>query len=135
MKPGTILFVVLVVGYLGLEGYVASRTKYRMEPDYIYQQFAEAARAVERCGGFETEVRDKFASNYRYTRRRAAKALAEAEPARSDAGIARYLGELEQTARTEVDAMIDTRGCKDSDVRQLLTRFKNRARLNLPTGE
>lgn len=135
MKPGTLLFVLLVIGYLGLEGYVASRTKYRMEPDYIFSQYTEAATAAAACGDFDPAVRDKFASNLRYTRRRAGEALAEQSPTAAEADIDAMVAGLEQTAIAETRALIDASGCSDIEVKKLLTRFKNRARLNLPTGE
>ncbi|MEE4186597.1 MAG: hypothetical protein V2J12_12590 [Gammaproteobacteria bacterium] len=135
MKPGTLLFVILVVGYLGLEGYVASRTKYRMEPDYIFGQYTEAATAVAACGGFEQSVRDKFQSNLRYTRRRAAEALSEQNPGQSAAAIESLVAAQEATAQRTTAELVDSQGCNGTDVRQLITRFKNRARLNLPTGE
>jgi hypothetical protein len=135
MKLGTLLFVILVVGYLGLEGYVASRTKYRMEPDYIFGQYTEAATAVAACGGVEQNVRDKFAANLRYTRRRAGAVLAEQVPTRSAADVEALVIQLEQQATASTQALIDAKGCDDTEVKQLVTRFKNRARLNLPTGE
>lgn len=135
MKAGTIPFVLLALGYFGLEMYVAGRNAYRMEPEHIFGEYATSSRAVGRCGPLKAVEADKFEANYRYARRRAVGAVAERDASAAPAAVEGVVRDQETAAQRSVDALIDERGCEDIEVFKLRKRYENLTRLNLPTTE
>ncbi len=133
MKASAIPFIVIVVAYFALELFVASSTRHRMEPEYIFANHVKASRAVDRCGPLKPVDADKFDANYRYSRRRAVAARTESEPNESEASIEAIVHAQEEAGRREVDALVDELGCDDTELFMHRKRYEILARRNLPT--
>lgn len=139
--------IIVVIGYFGFEAYNLHRLGYRMEPLYIFDQFASAHVAIQHCGQADSSERRRFADNFAYVTARAEEDLTE-----------RYTDELstqpqeladnsapkvpEQHAegsitdrlalrQAEVEALLESQGCDGPDLRRLVKFHEIRARLNL----
>lgn len=130
-RAGLLLAGLAVAGYIGFELYALERLGYRTEPLYIYTQFAAADRAVERCGGPGPDERRRFQRNLEVTRRLALDALAEQYPDEPAAALERRLDERRANRHSEVDALIESRGCASGEAWQLVKLHEIKARLNL----
>ena len=132
MKLGSVIFVLVVVGFFGMEIYAAKRNMYRTKPAYIYAQYVSAAHANSVCGSEEAVDHEKFQRNFAYTERRARdEILAEdTEPKVADAE--RRLREIVSTARASVDELLGEKGCDDIEAWKLKKRYAMFARQNPP---
>ena len=128
MKGGVLVFVLLMVGFFGMEMYAAKRNSYRMQPDYIYAQFVGAAHAVDLCAVDTSENRVRFDRNRDYARQRAAAMLAE----NAGADATAQLTALEATTRDEAAALLAEKGCDDMAAWRLLKRYDLLASQNPP---
>lgn len=131
MKKEALVGILVVAGYVGLEGYAASRAAHRMEPLFIFDQFIRADRAVEVCGGHDETTRERFARNLEVVRRNAERDLADAHP-KADPGDAEAMAKARANEkRAEVDAEIDAEGCDGKAVWTHRKRFEIWSRKNL----
>ena len=71
-------FLIVMAAYLGLELWAANRVGYRLEPDYIFDQFASERRAVTLCGSPEVAAQRQFDANFAVVRQRMVRTLAAA---------------------------------------------------------
>lgn len=131
-KLGTVLFVLIALGYLGFEIYVVSRNSYRAEPDYIFRSYVEASEAMGTCGGLKVGPTEAFESNFRYVRRRAIESIAESGQGQHAADADVAVREMEQQKRKEVDDLISRTDCDEKKVWMLRKRYENYSRQNLP---
>ena len=132
MKLGPVVFILVAVGYFGFEVFMVSKNGYRTEPEFIFfDQFVSAAQSVEICGVLKKNPAERFMANYEYAKVRAANAIAEKNPDKSEAEIASLVDERELEARAGVQSQIQEKGCKDTDIWRARKRFENLARLNL----
>ena len=133
MKPGTLLFILILFGYFAFEAWAVSRVGYRMEPLYIFERFVAADLAMARCGQPDSAMQSDFVRNRASVRQRAERELLKQHPAETPETIDRQLSEVIQSQETEVGALIDELGCDDIEIFKLTKGYENRARLNLPT--
>lgn len=129
-KTGTVVFVLIVLGYLGFELYVVGRNSYRTEPDYIFRSYVQASQAVESCGVLKAGSYESFPGNLLYVQGRAADALAEANANLGHAAAATAIRELEIATRREVEDLISRTGCDEKEVWMLRRRYENYSRRN-----
>jgi hypothetical protein len=123
-----ILFILIVVGYVGFELYGLHRAKERMDPVTILDKFHMADRATSRCGQPEGDDLERFRRNLGLAATRATRALEQRNPDASRIEIAEML-EVRRTAREqEVDGIVEARGCGDREIYILLRRFEIWAR-------
>lgn len=132
MKSGVVLAAIAVIGFLAFELYAATRNGYRMEPAFVFGEFVEARRGSQRCAAPTNEQQEQFDHNYAWARYRAGNDRAEADPAPSRTEIDAWLASREAELVAAVDARVDELDCKHPDVRKLVLRFRNLARLSLP---
>ena len=130
MKLGPIVFVLAVLGYTGFEVYAVSRNSYRMQPDYIYSQFAAADRAVTACGIDKSSRRARFERNRNYQQARALERLASAEDTDTPAAV--RLDAQARAAVDEVNRLIDIEGCDSVSLWKWARRFDLLANHNPP---
>ena len=57
MGEAAVPLFLLLLAYLLVEGVTRYKTKHRFDPLYIYDQFLETNRAVEKCGNPENQIR------------------------------------------------------------------------------
>ena len=131
MKPGTILFVLVVIGYFAFEMYAVSKVGYRMEPLYIFERFVAVDRAMTRCGQPDAAMKADFNRNRASVQQRAKRELFEQSPEETQEDINRLLTETIQREEEEVDDLIDELGCDDIELFKLMNGYENRAHLNL----
>ena len=131
MKPGTILFILIVIGYFAFEMYAVSKVSYRMEPLYIFERFVAVDRAMTRCGQAEAAMKADFDRNRSSVRQKAEWELFEQNPAETQEAIDRLLSEIIRKQETEVDELIHELGCDDIEIFKFIKGYGNRARLNL----
>ncbi|EAQ97482.2 hypothetical protein [Congregibacter litoralis] len=144
-RLSSIAAVLLVVGYFGFEVSNLYRLQYRMEPLYIFDQFASAHSAIAVCGSSDAEERRRFTHNFDYVRSRAVDHLltpsAEAAPQTSESKaslapltVAQAEADIQdrlERRRDEVEALVEDQGCGGPDLRRLVKFHEIRARLNL----
>jgi hypothetical protein len=123
-----ILFILIVVGYVGFELYGLHRAKERMDPVTILDKFYLADRATSRCGEPEGDDLKRFQRNLGLAESRATRALDERNPDASGDEIAEMLDARREARVQEVDAIIQARGCDDRDIYILLRQFEIWAR-------
>lgn len=127
MKPGALFFLLFVVAYMGFELYAIEKTRYRMEPEFIYLDHVRSEHAASLCNKDVSEWRERFAQNFDYARGRA-----EAVLATSEATPASNLAALTVAAKQDVERIIDEKGCKDTQVWRMLRRYELLAKRNPP---
>ena len=128
MNRAAILWILVVLGYVGFEVSAVRHSQHLFEPLFTFDQFASIQHATQRCGGPDEEQRRRFLSNLPAVRRRAGQELAERDPQRSVEEIERMLDGRTGAREAEVDALIEERGCADSEVWKLLKLYEIRAR-------
>ncbi|MEM1080376.1 MAG: hypothetical protein AAGH65_02230 [Pseudomonadota bacterium] len=133
MNAGTVLFLLIVVAYLGFEVWAVSKVGYRMEPVYIFERFVAVDRAMTRCGQPDAAMKTDFDRNRASVRQRAERELAEQGGDTNPAMIHQTLTDALRAQEAEVDALIDAVGCDDIELFKLMKGYENRARLNLPS--
>lgn len=127
MKPGALFFLLFVVAYMGFELYAIEKTRYRMEPEFIYLDHVRSEHAATLCNKDVSEWSKRFAPNFDY-----AKARAEAVVATSEATPASHLAALAVAARQDVERIIEEKGCNDTDAWRMLRRYELLAKRNPP---
>ncbi|MEL7297277.1 MAG: hypothetical protein AAGJ86_06420 [Pseudomonadota bacterium] len=127
MKPGALFFLIFIVAYMGFELYAVEKTRYRMEPEFIYLDHVRSEKAAALCNKDVSEWRERFAQNFAY-----AKGRAEAVVASSEATPAPDLAALTVAAKQDVARIIDEKGCKDTEVWRMLRRYELLAKRNPP---
>ncbi|MFK7830919.1 MAG: hypothetical protein AB8B57_14165 [Congregibacter sp.] len=132
----SIAAVVIVVGYFAFEVSNLHRLRYRMEPLYIFDQFASAHIAIQHCGTPDDEERRRFARNFNYVTRRAVEDTVE--PVNPDSDDQQRKADAEgsirnrlELRRQEVEALLAAQGCQGADLRKLVKFHEIRARLNV----
>lgn len=131
MNVRVVLATLFVVGYVGFELFAIQKTKYRTEPDFIFNEFIGIQRASERCGDPDDDVKRRFARNLASVRRGAREDYIEQQPDRSEADADDFIDALIGEREREVDQLIDDQGCEAADVRRLVILYERRANLNL----
>ena len=91
MRTMPILFILIVVGYVGFELYGLHRAKERMDPVTILDKFHMADRATSRCGQPEGDDLERFQRNLGLAATRATRALEQRNPDASRVEIAEML--------------------------------------------
>jgi hypothetical protein len=132
MSKGTLVALLVVLAYVGFEGYAIHKLGYRMEGPYIHDHFVSAYRALNACGTAEDGQREKFLRNLASIRERASRELAEKQPEASREEVDRMLSTRATIREQEVDALVNAGGCTDKEVWKLLKRFEIYAGWNLP---
>ncbi|MEM7762530.1 MAG: hypothetical protein AAF290_00495 [Pseudomonadota bacterium] len=127
MKPGALFFLIFVVAYMGFELYAVEKTRYRMEPEFIYLDHVRSEEAATLCDKDVSQWQDRFAQNFAY-----AKGRAEAVVASSEATSAPELAALAVDAKQDVARIIGEKGCKDTEVWRMLRRYELLAKRNPP---
>jgi hypothetical protein len=124
-------FLLIVLGYVSFELFALQKTKHRVDPIYIFDQFLAANHAVMKCGRPEDGQLEQFRRNLKSVAARAAKALHERNPEKSTEQIDRMIKLRDDEREQEVDAIIEAQGCSDPHINTLLKRFEIRARLRV----
>jgi hypothetical protein len=124
-------FIALVVGYIAFELYAVQKTKYRIDPVYIFDQFLSAHYAVRKCGNPENGQLQQFLRNLESVTARAANKLHERHPEKSTQEIDRMIAAQRTSREQEVEAIVKANGCSDPQITTLLKRFEIRARLRV----
>jgi hypothetical protein len=128
MRTMPVLFILIVVGYVGFELYGLHRAKERMDPVTILDKFHMADRATSRCGEPEGDDLERFQRNLGLAERRATRALAERSPDATGVEIAEMLAARREASVQEVDGIVEAKGCGDREIYILLRRFEIWAR-------
>lgn len=123
MRTMPILFILIVVGYVGFELYGLHRAKERMDPVTILDKFHMADRATSRCGEPEGDDLERFQRNLGLAERRATRALEERSPDATGVEIAEMLAARREASVQEVDGIVEAKGCGDREIYILLRRF------------
>lgn len=131
MNKGGILAILAVIAYLGFELHTINQARYRMEKPYIFNQFVSANRAFVVCRKPEGEQYEKFQRNFELMRERTLQELGKLHPDASEEAVREMISERINDNEQIADALIDTRGCSDTEVWKLLRRFEIFARKNL----
>jgi hypothetical protein len=125
----SILFIILVLGYVGVEVYSLHKAKERMDPVNLLDQFTRADRATNQCGQPEASDVQRFQRNLQGATARATKALTGRNPQQSADEIALTIETRRTAAEGEVDAVIAAKGCGDREIRTLLRMYEIWARI------
>ncbi len=131
MRAGPIVAAAAIVAYLGFEMHAVGRNSYRTERDFVFQQFVGAAKAITVCGGGDENQHDRFQANSISVRRRALEHIQANNPSLDQQAQLAALAELEFSAASETQELIDRKGCDDIEVWKLQKRYQNLSRLNL----
>lgn len=130
MNKATLLALVGVLGYLGFELYAVRKAGYRMEPRYIFAQYAAAERAVSLCGAPEGADTARFVRNLDHVRRRASAALAETDGELPPGTVDKELERIAAEAASRVNAAFEREGCDAREIWKQRRRFEIYARIN-----
>ena len=128
---GAVAIMAIVAAYIGLEFSVLHTQRYRAEPLFIHNEFVTAHQATLRCGEPNPDVWQRFQTNFSAIRSRALQQLKENQPQSEAQELVDQLAMLADRRRSEVDAFIDTNGCKHKDVWRWVKLHEVRARLNI----
>ncbi len=131
MKRASILWILVVVGYLGFEVDAIRRSRHLFEPLHTLDVFTSAQRASQRCGDPEDPRREPFERNLASVRRRARDDLARSHPQQPSEAVERMLAERTRAREAEVDALVAAEGCESGSVWRLLKLHEQRARLTV----
>ena len=131
MNIGTIIAVVVVIGYIAFEVSTLYQLRHRMEPLYVFDEFVTADRATAKCGAPGPEERDDFLRNFAVVERNALADLAETSPNDSTEAHSAMLEQLRNDRIQEVDLFIEENGCQDQMAWRWVKLHEVRARLNL----
>ncbi len=123
MKKEAFFGLLVVAGYIALEGYAAKRAAHRMEPLFIFDQFIRSDRAVEVCGGHHQETLSRFERNLEGVRRHAVRDLAKSHPEASAQTLEAMAQTRAEEKRAEVDAEIAAEGCDGTSLFAHRKRF------------
>lgn len=128
MKIGYVLAFAVVAGYLAFETYAVSRSKHRMEDDFIYRSLVEARVGAERCGDAPAEEVARVQVVVDRVRGRLREDLAEAREAPDSAAVEAEIDALTRTVEAETWATLDAEGCESNTARRLVRRHLNWSR-------
>lgn len=131
MDGRAILFILIVVGYVGFEVNAVRTSRHLFEPLFTFDQFASMHRATGECGDPEPGQRESFDRNFAAVATRARAELAERHPQRSSEEIAALLAERGRAREDEVDALVAAGGCADPGIWKWLKLYEQRARLTI----
>ncbi len=121
--------LIAIGGLAAIELYTWSKAKHRMEPIYIFDQFALAHHTVNRCGTPEPGQRQRFLRNLELTTVRTIKLLLGRNADQSAEQVAEMLEARDAAREQEVEALIAAGGCTDPQIKTYLKRFEIRANL------
>ena len=124
MKSGTLIAVVVLGGYIGLEAFTIRQASYRTEPDYIYQLLIEAEAAALLCNHSVLELQPRFERTLARVTDRYMQKLNEN---RSETSLEELSGQLEQqslVARQSLEKTVAEKGCSDPELKAHFQRYR-----------
>lgn len=123
MKSGTLIAIVVLAAYVGLEAYTIRHASQRMKPSYIHNLLVEAKEAAELCTSPVLELEDRFTRTLERATDSYREALTE-EASESEQSIEQQLTEKTAAARTKVAQEVELKGCSHPDIKAHFQRYR-----------
>lgn len=127
-NKGTILAVLLVLGYVGLEGYAVKKVSYRTKPDYIHDVLIQAKTVTEACNSDRLEYRDRFEKTLTRVVNSYRSMLADANPKATDSDISQQLADRTVQSVTEAESELSGMDCNHQTMKDHFQRYRLYAR-------
>lgn len=124
MKTGTLIAIVVLGGYLGLEAYTIRAASKRMEPAYIHNLLVEARQATEICESSALELQARFTRTFQRAATSYEKDWAENATDSSAQIFEQQLAEQIALAQKKVTEDIDAKGCSHPDIKAHFQRYR-----------
>jgi len=128
MKNGTGFAIVVVIGYIGLEGYAVHKASYRTEPAYIHNMLVEAKTAVQACAGSTSPDVEGFNRSLTRVTQKYKREIGEKTPSKSVKIIDQEVADKAAATQMTIEAFIAEKGCGHQEVKNHLRRFDIYAR-------
>lgn len=128
INKGTAFAILVVMGYVGFEGYAIYQVKDRTKPDYIYGLLIQAKIATEACDSERLVFREKFEKTLeRVTgnfRRQLEDANPDAAPTEINQLMAAFVVKSESATKKELSSM----SCDSQTMKNHFQRYRLYAR-------
>ena len=124
MKSGTLIAVVVLGGYIGLEAFTIRQASYRTEPDYIYQLLIEAEAAALLCNHSVLELQPRFKRTLARVTDSYMQKLTEDRGETSQEELSRLLEQQSLSARQSLEKTVAEKGCSDPELKAHFQRYR-----------
>ena len=124
MKSGTLIAVVVLGGYIGLEAFTIRQASYRTEPDYIYQLLIEAEAAALLCDHSVLELQPRFERTLARVTDSYMQKLSEDRGETSPEELSGQLEQQSLSARQSLEKTVAEKGCSDPELKAHFQRYR-----------
>ncbi len=127
MNIGTILAIIVLVGYLGLQAFTFQQANEREKPAFIYPLLLEAKTASNICYSSALELEERFSKTLQQTTQGYRETLSEAAPTLSEAAIDQQLAQEIAAAEKKATEEVLDKGCLHPDIEAHFQRYRTYA--------
>lgn len=131
MNIGTIVAIVILAGYLGLQAYSINQANQQNKPAYIHPLLIEAKTASKICHSSALELEELFSRTLQRTTDSYQEALSEAADTSSEADIERQLAQQIAALEKKVTEEVISKGCLHPDIEAYFQRYRLYAKKSL----
>ncbi len=124
MNIGTILAIVVLAGYVGLEAFTIRSASERMKPAYIHPLLIEAKTASDICYSSALVLEERFNKTLQRTSNSHREAMSEAAPTLSAGDIDQQLAQLIAASEKKVTEEVTAKGCLHPDIKAHFQRYR-----------
>lgn len=125
------LFVKTLVLFFAVTTPPLAVAEQKLDIVQIMGQFVQASYAASRCIKPDQETLSRFLFNYKVVSVRASEELKKRNPGQSDQQIVKGLKQGTSAVEKAIDGVINSKGCEDPRIQDLLKRFEIQANLKL----
>lgn len=125
---GTVIAALVVLVYVGFEGYAIHKVRDRTKPDYIHNVLIQAKTATEACNSDRLIYRERFERTLARVENNYREMLRETDPEATEAIISQQL--VSQTAKSvaEAENELIVMNCNSQTIKNHFQRYRLYAR-------
>ncbi len=124
MNKGSLIAVVILALYIGVEAYAIRKVSHRIEPGYIHALLIRAQHATQACESEALALAPRFAQTLLRVSASYRQELAETNPELSPEDIDNRLAREIADANTEISQTIASVGCEDAEIKAHFQRYR-----------
>lgn len=127
-NKGAVLAVLVVCGYVGLEGYAIHQISHKTKPDFIYDTLIQAKTITEACNSDRLEYRNRFEKTLLRVENNYGVMLADADPEATDADIRQQIAAATLMSVATAENKLSSTDCDHQMMKNHFQRYRLYAR-------
>lgn len=124
MNSGTIIAIIVLAAYAGLEAYAFKQASHRMEPAYIHNLLLRADAATQLCDEIDQNLRGRFDKTLARVTYNYREELTQENPDENINAIDQLISNKVKAARKSIEEELAQKDCSSPEMQKHFRRYE-----------